>query len=289
VRELDPERKRAEPKTKSQAASRTRARPPAQPAGHLRQEGARLGTRSVLVARDLSQGGMRVERFRPEVGTAPPRDLWLSGSGAVPVWATVTRDDGAKAMALVSTRSTRRSPEQLEKVVADLPAVESFTTRPTPWAAWSRRSSRASLRPLSRRRPWQQQEQAEAKAAQENRVRCAGTYAIARSSPRRKRDEPRFGSRKRQRRSEPGEEERVVAAPGPAQAKRAASRRRWRRERDSAPGAARKLVAPQASEERVARSAPASKVARAASQARRAASGLPRQVPLASEARSEPQ
>jgi hypothetical protein len=82
----------------------------------------------VLVARDLSQGGMRVERFAGlEVGDR----LHLAIYGAADqepflVWATVSRDDGANGMALVFDAVNPSLAEQLEKVVADLPAVESL-------------------------------------------------------------------------------------------------------------------------------------------------------------------
>ncbi|HEY8152554.1 MAG TPA: PilZ domain-containing protein [Myxococcota bacterium] len=89
-----------------------------------------FGTRAlrVLVARDLSQGGMRVERFSGlEVGDR----LHLAIYGAADhepflVWATVHRDDGANGMALVFDEVHAQLAEQLEKVVADLPAVESL-------------------------------------------------------------------------------------------------------------------------------------------------------------------
>jgi hypothetical protein len=89
-----------------------------------------FGTRAlrVLVARDLSQGGMRVERFSGlEVGDR----LHLAIYGAADhepflVWATVHRDDGANGMALVFDEVHAQLAEQLEKVVADLPSVESL-------------------------------------------------------------------------------------------------------------------------------------------------------------------
>jgi hypothetical protein len=82
----------------------------------------------VLVARDLSQGGMRVERFSGlEIGDR----LHLAIYGAADhepflVWATVHRDDGANGLALVFDEVHPQLAEQLEKVVADLPAVESL-------------------------------------------------------------------------------------------------------------------------------------------------------------------
>jgi len=89
-----------------------------------------FGTRAlrVLVARDLSQGGMRVERFSGlEVGDR----LHLAIYGAADhepflVWATVHRDDGANGMALVFDEVHAQLAAQLEKVVADLPSVESL-------------------------------------------------------------------------------------------------------------------------------------------------------------------
>lgn len=89
-----------------------------------------FGTRAlrVLVARDLSQGGMRVERFSGlEVGDR----LHLAIYGAADhepflVWATVHRDDGANGMALVFDEVNPKLALELEKVVADLPAVESL-------------------------------------------------------------------------------------------------------------------------------------------------------------------
>ena len=130
----DPEPKRAEsqPKAKQKQASRGAA-------GRERRRNQRgaydkkvpaFGTRAlrVLVARDLSQGGMRVERFSGlEVGDR----LHLAIYGAADqepflVWATVMRDDGAGGMALAFDEVHPQIAAQLEKVVADLPAVESL-------------------------------------------------------------------------------------------------------------------------------------------------------------------
>jgi hypothetical protein len=128
----DPEPKRAEPKTKQKQASHAGA-------GRERRRNQRgaydkkvpaFGTRAlrVLVARDLSQGGMRVERFSGlEIGDR----LHLAIYGAADqepflVWATATRDDGAEGMALVFDQVHAQIAEQLEKVVGDLPAVESL-------------------------------------------------------------------------------------------------------------------------------------------------------------------
>jgi hypothetical protein len=130
----DPEPLRAQPdpSTKQKAASRTgsgRERRRKKRGAYDKKVPA-FGTRAlrVLVARDLSQGGMRVERFSGlEVGDR----LHLAIYGAADqepflVWATVTRDDGAEGMALVFDEVHPQIAEQLEKVVADLPAVESL-------------------------------------------------------------------------------------------------------------------------------------------------------------------
>jgi hypothetical protein len=130
----DPEPRRAQPdpRTKQKAASRAgsgseRRR---KKRGAYDKKVPAFGTRAlrVLVARDLSQGGMRVERFSGlEVGDR----LHLAIYGAADqepflVWATVTRDDGAEGMALVFDEVHPQVAEQLEKVVADLPAIESL-------------------------------------------------------------------------------------------------------------------------------------------------------------------
>ncbi len=128
----DPAPKRAEPMAKAQKT------PQAQPGRERRrnQRGAydkkvpAFGTRAlrVLVARDLSQGGMRVERFSGlEVGDR----LHLAIYGAADqepflVWATVMRDDGAEGLALAFDEVHPQVAQQLEKVVADLPSVESL-------------------------------------------------------------------------------------------------------------------------------------------------------------------
>jgi hypothetical protein len=89
-----------------------------------------FGTRAlrVLVARDLSQGGMRVERFSGlEVGDRLHLAIYGAADGEpFLVWATVHRDDGPNGMALVFDEVSPQLAEQLEKVVADLPAVESL-------------------------------------------------------------------------------------------------------------------------------------------------------------------
>jgi hypothetical protein len=82
----------------------------------------------VLVARDLSMGGMRVEK---DTGVEIGDRMHLAIYGAADeepflVWATVDRDDGEGGMALVFDDVHPKIAEQLEKVVADLPAVESL-------------------------------------------------------------------------------------------------------------------------------------------------------------------
>ena len=82
----------------------------------------------VLVARDLSMGGMRVEK---DTGVEIGDRLHLAIYGTADeepflVWATVERDDSEGGMALVFDEVHPKIAEQLEKVVADLPAVESL-------------------------------------------------------------------------------------------------------------------------------------------------------------------
>jgi hypothetical protein len=82
----------------------------------------------VLVARDLSMGGMRVEK---DSGVEIGDRLHLAIYGTADeepflVWATVERDDSEDGMALVFDDVHPKIAEQLEKVVADLPAIESL-------------------------------------------------------------------------------------------------------------------------------------------------------------------
>jgi hypothetical protein len=82
----------------------------------------------VLVARDLSMGGMRIEK---DAGLEIGDRLHLAIYGAADeepflVWATVQRDDDGDSLALVFDEVHAVVAEQLEKVVADLPAVESL-------------------------------------------------------------------------------------------------------------------------------------------------------------------
>jgi hypothetical protein len=89
-----------------------------------------FGTRAmrVLVARDLSVGGLRVERLG---GLSLGDRLHLAiygraGEEPTLVWATVARDDGAEGIALVFDEVGSETAERIEKVLVDLPAVESL-------------------------------------------------------------------------------------------------------------------------------------------------------------------
>ncbi len=83
----------------------------------------------VLVGRDLSMQGMRVERFPDlEVGDRLHVALYGDAGEADPllVWATVSRDDGEDGMALVFDEVPRSVARKLEALVCSLPAVESL-------------------------------------------------------------------------------------------------------------------------------------------------------------------
>lgn len=82
----------------------------------------------VLVARDLSVGGMRIEKDGTlEVGDRLHLAIYGDANEEpLLVWGTVDRDDEAGGMALVFDEVHPMIGEQLEKVVADLPAVESL-------------------------------------------------------------------------------------------------------------------------------------------------------------------
>jgi PilZ domain len=120
-----PEAKRTPPRHEPGRKERRRSR-----RGSYEKKVPAFGDRAlrVLVARDLSQGGMRVERFSGlEVGDR----LHLAIYGAADhepflVWATVHRDDGANGLALVFDEVHAQVAAQLEKVVAELPSVESL-------------------------------------------------------------------------------------------------------------------------------------------------------------------
>ena len=49
-----------------------------------------------------------------------------AGEDPTLVWATVSRDDGPEGIALVFDEVTRETAERIEKVLVDLPAVESL-------------------------------------------------------------------------------------------------------------------------------------------------------------------
>jgi hypothetical protein len=83
----------------------------------------------VLVGRDLSMQGMRVERFTGlEVGDRLHVALYGDADETEPllVWATVSRDDGEEGMALVFDEVGRGVARKLEALVCSLPAVESL-------------------------------------------------------------------------------------------------------------------------------------------------------------------
>jgi hypothetical protein len=82
----------------------------------------------VLVARDLSVGGMRVERL---AGLSIGDRLHIAIYGHAEqdptlVWATAARDDGPEGIALVFDHVAPEAAERIEKVLVDLPAVESL-------------------------------------------------------------------------------------------------------------------------------------------------------------------
>jgi hypothetical protein len=82
----------------------------------------------VLVARDLSTGGMRVERIAG-LSVGDRMHLAIYGrADAEPtlVWGTVARDDGARGMAFVFDELDSEIAERIEKVLVDLPAIESL-------------------------------------------------------------------------------------------------------------------------------------------------------------------
>jgi len=82
----------------------------------------------MLFGRDLSAGGMRIERY-PELEIGDRLHLAIYGDPREEpflVWATVHRDDGEDGMALSFDEPHPMVAEQLEKVVASLPSVESL-------------------------------------------------------------------------------------------------------------------------------------------------------------------
>ncbi|TFG91782.1 MAG: PilZ domain-containing protein [Myxococcales bacterium] len=82
----------------------------------------------VLVARDLSVGGMRVE-YLNGLGVGDRLHLAIYGSAAgepTLVWGTVARDDGHEGIGLVFDDVSDETAERIEKVLVDLPAIESL-------------------------------------------------------------------------------------------------------------------------------------------------------------------
>ena len=82
----------------------------------------------VLVGRDLSLGGMRIERL-PGLALGDRLHLAVYGKpGDSPflIWGTIARDDGDWSMALVFDPVEPDVGHQLEILVGDLPAVESL-------------------------------------------------------------------------------------------------------------------------------------------------------------------
>jgi hypothetical protein len=82
----------------------------------------------VLVGRDLSMGGMRIA-CHPELEVGDRMHLAIYGDvGEEPflIWSTVRRNDGDGGMALVFDPVHPTIAERLEKLVANLPAVESL-------------------------------------------------------------------------------------------------------------------------------------------------------------------
>lgn len=83
----------------------------------------------VLVGRDLSMQGMRVESFPGlELGDRLHVALYGDADEAEPilVWATVSRDDGSDGIALVFDEVPRAAARKLEALVCSLPSVESL-------------------------------------------------------------------------------------------------------------------------------------------------------------------
>jgi hypothetical protein len=82
----------------------------------------------VLVGRDLSVGGMRIERL-PGLEVGDRLHLAIYGNPGEPpflIWGTVSRDDGERGMAMVFDPMEPDVGHQLEMLVGDLPAVESL-------------------------------------------------------------------------------------------------------------------------------------------------------------------
>lgn len=87
----------------------------------------------VLVGRDLSMQGMRVEAS-PEIAVGDRLHLAIYGSPAEEpflVWATVDRDDGDGGLAIAFDELHSVVAEQLEKLILSLPSIESLHDRET--------------------------------------------------------------------------------------------------------------------------------------------------------------
>ena len=80
----------------------------------------------VLVGRDLSTGGMRIEPLPGiEVGDRLHLAIYDSPGGApFLVWATVSRDDGSNGLGLVFDPVEAALARRLESLVGSLPSVE---------------------------------------------------------------------------------------------------------------------------------------------------------------------
>lgn len=84
--------------------------------------------RRVLMGRDLSPGGMRIERL-PDLALGDRFRLALYGTNQVEpfeIMATVVRDDGENGLALAFEPLAAETARELEKLVACLPEVESL-------------------------------------------------------------------------------------------------------------------------------------------------------------------
>jgi hypothetical protein len=82
----------------------------------------------VLVGRDLSVGGMRIERL-PGLEPGDRLHLAIYGDPGDPpflIWGTVSHDDGDRGMGLVFDPVEPEVGHQLESLVGNLPAVESL-------------------------------------------------------------------------------------------------------------------------------------------------------------------
>ena len=79
----------------------------------------------VLMGRDLSARGMRVEGAQVEVGDRLHLAIWGEvGESPLLVWATARRDDREDGIALIFDDLDLEAGQELEKLVARLPAVE---------------------------------------------------------------------------------------------------------------------------------------------------------------------